>query len=266
MNISVFIGLALAFGGLITGFLLEGGKLASLVLISPFIIVFGGTIGAITASFGIADVLAAFKGFAGCISKKNQLNPDDLIDRLATMADRCRQEGLLVLDTLVKEPEVSTDKYLLLKEGMILIMDAKNFDHVRDVLESDIEAYSMKKHSQIEVFEGAAGFFPTMGMIGTVMGLVQVLSNMSDAEHLTASIAVAFIATLYGVVFANLVCLPIANVLKKDLKRQKLFKSMIIEGILMVASGESSRGIKNKLCLYYQAFPKGDKKYAEGIN
>jgi chemotaxis protein MotA len=105
-----------------------------------------------------------------------------------------------------------------------------------------------------------------MGMIGTVMGLVQVLSHMSDAEHLTAAISVAFIATLYGVVFANLIFLPIANQLKRDLRRQKVFKQIIIDGIVMIAGGENANNLRNKLSLYYQTFPKCDKKYKEGIN
>lgn len=266
MNISVLIGLVLAFGGLMLGFLLEGGSIVSLLLISPFIIVFGGTLGAVVTSYGLSDSADALKSFFKAMSGKNKPNPDELISKLSEMAERCRQGGLLVLDTMVKEPGFSDEKYLLLKEGMLLAMDAKDFDHVQNVLESDIEAYDLKRHMQIEVFEGAAGFFPTMGMIGTVMGLVQVLSHMSDPEHLTSAIAVAFIATLYGVVFANIICLPIANFLKKDLKRQKVFKKMIVEGIIMIAGGETPKSVENKLTLYYQAFPKGDKKYTAGIN
>jgi len=266
MNISVIIGLVIAFGALLGGYGIEGGSVASLLLPSPFIIVFGGTLGAVIASYGITELVGGLKAFMKCLLGKGKPNPDDLIQRLSQMADRCRQEGLLVLDTMVKEPELTSEQYLLLKQGMNLIMDMKNFEQVQDVLEADIRAFTLKRQLQIEVFDGAAGYSPTMGVIGTVMGLVQVLSNMSDAEELTAAIAVAFVATLYGVVFANIIYMPIASVLKQDLKRQKIFKQMIVEGIIMVASGETSRGIENKLSLYHQAFPKGDKKYAAGIN
>jgi chemotaxis protein MotA len=265
MNISVLIGLLLSFGGLITGFLMEKGVIASLFLPSPFIIVFGGTMGAVIFSFGIGDCISALKAFAACFLGKNKPNPDALINKMVKVAEKCRAEGLLTLQNMVNDPDIKGDQYLLLKEGMLLLMDMKDVDHVQSVLESDIEAFTAKRQAEIEVFAGAGGFSPTLGIIGTVMGLVQVLSNMEDAEQLTASIAVAFIATLYGVVFANLIYLPIANILKADLKRQKLFKQLIIDGILLIASGDNPRDLENKLSLYYQAFPKGEKKYKKGI-
>jgi chemotaxis protein MotA len=104
-----------------------------------------------------------------------------------------------------------------------------------------------------------------MGVIGTVMGLVQVLANMSNAEELAASIATAFVATLYGVAFANLIYMPIVNKLKGNLKRQKMQKEIIVDGICMMVKGEAARNIENKLALYYQAYPNGDKKYKQGI-
>lgn len=266
MNISVLIGLILAFGGLIVGYSIEGGSINSLFLLSPFIIVFGGTVGAVIASFGISDLVSASKAFVRSLSSKNKPDPEKLISKLSEMSEKCRKEGLLTLQTMLSDPDISSPKYLLLKEGMLLTMDMKNADMIQEVLEADIKAYALKRQLEIDVFEGAGGFSPTLGIIGTVMGLVQVLSNMSDAEHLTASIAVAFIATLYGVVFANLIYLPIANQLKSDLKRQKIFKQMMVDGITMVASGESARNLENKLSLYYQAFPKGEKKYEDGIN
>lgn len=149
---------------------------------------------------------------------------------------------------------------------MILTLDMKSAEEIEAAMSSDIQSYSLQKQMEIDVFQGAGGFSPTMGVIGTVMGLIQVLGNMSDAEELVASIGVAFVATLYGVVFANLIYFPAANRLKATLKRQKVFREMMVDGICLIASGKSSRDIENQLSLYYHAFPGGEKKYKDGIN
>ena len=266
MKFSVFIGLLIAFGGLIAGYLLEGGVLQSLVLLSPFLIVFCGTWGATIMSYGLNGTLAAFRAFAQSLSKKEYSDPEKLIKILSDMSEKCRRGGLLALQEIMNSNELEDDQYLLLKEGMILAMDMKNSEEMRDVLGANIQAYATKRQLEISVFEGAGGFSPTLGIIGTVMGLVEVLSHIESAEKLAGAIAVAFIATLYGVVFANLIYLPMANKLKTDLKRRKIFMQMMVDGISLVASGESPRNLENKLSLYYLAFPNCEKKYKEGIN
>ncbi|HEX3040319.1 MAG TPA: MotA/TolQ/ExbB proton channel family protein [Caproiciproducens sp.] len=266
MDISTIIGMIVGFGSLGLAYAIEKGNLLSLLLPSPFITVVGGTIGACIISFGLKGLLGAFKALFRSYSKKNAPSPEALVTKLSEMADMCRKEGLLKLQTLLNDPDLNNDKYLLLKEGMILALDMKPAEDIENALQADLSTYSMQKQLEIEVFEGAGGYSPTMGVIGTVMGLVQVLSNMSDAEHLTAAIAVAFVATLYGVVFANLIYLPAANHLKIALKREKVFREMMVDGICMIASGKSSRDIENNLALYYHAFEGGEKKYKEGIN
>ena len=265
MDISTFVGLLIAFGALIGGYVIDGGRVASLVLLSPFVIVFGGTLGAVVISYGIPDTARALRALFASYSKKNRPDPEGLIQKICSMADLCRSEGLLELQTFLSDPELETGNYLLLKEGMILATDTKNVDSMQETMETDIRSYTLSRQMEIDVFEGAGGFSPTLGIIGTVMGLVQVLSNISDAEHLTQAIAVAFIATLYGVVFANILYLPAANHLKSCLKRQTIFREMIVDGMCMLASGESSRNIENKLSLYYHAFPGCEQKYKAGI-
>lgn len=265
MDISTIIGLVIAFGALISGFVLEQGKVASLFLLSPFIIVFGGTMGAVIISYGFQDLIQAVKSLFRSFSSRSKPDPETLIRKICQMADACRAEGLLKLQSMITDSEIQGENYLMLKEAMILATDMKNTESMQETLNADIESYTLKSQMEIDVFEGAGGFSPTLGIIGTVMGLVQVLSNMSDAESLTAAIAVAFIATLYGVVFANILYLPAANHLKSCLKRQQIFRQMIVDGMCMLASGESSRNIENKLSLYYHAFPGGEEKYKAGI-
>lgn len=266
MDFSIMVGIVVAFGSLIAGFMLEKGIINSLFLISPFIIVFGGTLGAVILSYGFRDLIGAVKSLFQSYFSKNAPNPKNLIKKISTMAELCRKEGLLSLQKMLTDPDINNDNYLLLKEGMILTLDMKSEEEIRDAMESDIQTYSMQKQIEIDVFQGAGGFSPTLGIIGTVMGLVQVLSTMSDAEQLTGSIAVAFIATLYGVVLANLIYIPAANRLKSFLKRQKVFREIMVDGICLISSGKSQRDIENRLSLYYHAFPGGEKEYKDGIN
>ncbi len=266
MDISILLGLIIAFGSLLLGYILEHGVISSLFLISPIIIVFGGTIGAVVLSFKLTDITSAIKSLVRSFSNKSSGDPSFIISKITSMADTCRQGGILKLQELLNDPDLQKDDYLILKEGMVLALDMKSSDEIQYALESDVRAYTAQKQLEISVFSSAAGFSPTLGVIGTVMGLIQVLSNMTDAESLTASIGVAFVATLYGVVFANLIYLPFASRLKSALKRQQIIKEMLTEGICMIARGEGSRSIENKLSVYYQVFPHGEKKYKEGIS
>ncbi len=144
----------------------------------------------------------------------------------------------------MRSPELSGDEYLFLKAGLILIIEGRPQEEIQYVMESDIRAYTAQKQAEIAVFEGAAGYSPTMGVIGTVMGLIHVLSNMSDAEQLASAIAIAFVATLYGVSFANLIYMPMASKLKTILKRQKIQREMTVDGVCMIAEGLSTRTTK----------------------
>ena len=266
MDIAVILGLVVAFGSLVAGYTIEKGVISSLFLLSPFIIVFGGTVGAVILSYKLSDITSALKSLVRTFFNKSSGNPGKIIEKITKMADECRQGGLLKIQGLLDDPDLNDEDYLILKEGMVLALDMKTADEIQYALESDIRAYTAQKQMEISVFTSAGGLSPTLGVIGTVMGLIQVLSNMTDAAALTASIGVAFVATLYGVVLANLVYLPFASRLKSVLKHQQIVKEMMMEGICMIARGEASRSIENKLSVYYQFFPHGVKKYKEGIS
>ncbi|MCI1955097.1 MAG: MotA/TolQ/ExbB proton channel family protein [Oscillospiraceae bacterium] len=265
MDISTLVGLLVAVGGIIAGYLVDKGNLASLFLISPFLIVVVGTIGATIISFGLSDTAQAVKALFKSYVKKNLPDPDKLIKKVCEMADLCRSQGLLQLQSRLNDSDLEGENFLMLKEAMVLATDTKNMETMQETLQADITSYTQKKQLEIDVFTEAGGFSPTLGIIGTVMGLVQVLSNITDANALAKSIATAFIATLYGIFFANVIYLPAANHLKACLKRQLIYRDMIVDGMCMLASGESSRNIENKLALYYHAFPNGEKKYKAGI-
>lgn len=265
MDISTIVGLLVSLLGIIAGYIVDEGNLAALFKLSPFLVVVVGTIGVVIISYGLSDTMQAVKSLFQSYSKKNQPDPDKLIKKICELADICRSQGLLQLQAKMNDADLNGENFLMLKEAMVLATDTKNMETMQETLQADVSSYTQKKQIEIDVFTEAGGFSPTLGIIGTVMGLVQVLAQMSDAQKLAASIASAFIATLYGIFFANIVYLPAANHLKLCLKRQLIYRDMIIDGMCMLASGESSRNIENKLALYYHAFPGGEKKYKAGI-
>ncbi len=264
MDFAIVIGIVFGLGALLMGFILEHGVLSSLLLISPAVIVIGGTIGATIASTNLLDVLNALKAVGK--SFKPSGNPGEIIETVSEFSDIARKEGITALESAMGKLPMNTDEQYLMKEGIILILEMKSVEQIRNILENEVHSYTTKKHIEIGVFESAGGFSPTMGIIGTVMGLINVLSNMGSPDELTKSIAVAFIATLYGVVLANIIYLPIANKLKSNLKRETIIREMIIDGVCMIASGSISRDVKNQLSLYFNAFANGNKKYREGID
>lgn len=267
MGITLILGILVGVGCIISGYLLEHGALQALVAPSSLLIVVGGTISVVIASFPPNDLIKAVKAFFRSMSKKGQPNPTLVIEKMAKISDLCRQSGILRLEEVLKDPELGTEDFLLLKEGLIYILDGKDVDDIQYAMMADIRTYTIQKQQEIAVFENAGGYSPTLGVVGTVMSLIVALGNMEgqSSAQLAKAISTAFVATFYGVGFANLVYLPIATRLKANLKRQKIQREMILDGVCMIARGESSRSVENKLSPYWQAFPKGDKKYKEGI-
>jgi chemotaxis protein MotA len=266
MDIIGLLGLIIAFGGVIGGYILEGGTMGALLLVSPALIVIGGTAGVVLLSCNGADIAGAFNGIAKSFSGKEAEMPGQVIEKIVRISDVCRANGLLQIQTLLDDPAINDRDFLTLKVGMVMALDMKGVEDIRQELENDIDAFATQRQMQIAVFAGAGGFSPTLGIIGTVMGLVHVLGSMSDPESLVGSIGAAFIATLYGVGLANLVYLPLANRLKALLKREEMMRQMMCDGICMIVAGENSRSIENKLAVYYQAFPNGFEKYKAGIS
>ncbi len=266
MDFSLIIGIVLGFGALLFGFAHEGGSLESLQAISSFIIVFGGTIGAVIASFPLHDVLQAIRGVIASFKVPHSGTTEQIINKISTISSAYRKDGVVALDAALQDSDLNKEEYLLLKEGLILIQEMLDPEDIQYVLDADIRSYKQKKMTEIRVFESAGGFSPTMGVIGTVMSLVVVLGNgFGDPAELATSISTAFIATLYGVGFANVIYLPIANKLKGVMKRSLVQKELIVDGVCLISKGSLPRTIENELSLYHQAFPDGQKRYRKGI-
>ncbi|HNX58754.1 MAG TPA: MotA/TolQ/ExbB proton channel family protein [Spirochaetota bacterium] len=244
---SVLLGLGVGFGGLLVGFLLEGGKPAGLIGFSALIIILAGTSGALIVSFGMKQFMTIPRLFKD--SLKAALGPSkELVQLLYNFAEKARREGLLSLEDDIDK---LGDEFL--KKGIRLVVDGVDPEIVRNTLENDIALYEHRKKEEVEILFQAGGFSPTMGIVGTVMGLVLVLANLGgDAAALGHSIAAAFIATLYGIGFANLIWLPVANKLKGKMKEEVLARELILTGILSIQAGENPSLIKDKLGAYVE--------------
>ena len=241
MDLSTILGIIAGFGALILGYILEKGTVSSLGGLSAAIIVFGGTAGAVLTSFPLSD-LKHLPNWLKIAFTSQAFGTIEAYDTLVRFAEKARREGLLSLE---QELETVTDRFT--RQGMQLVIDGTDPEITREILESNIAVLEKRHKVGVSVFEAAGGYSPTLGIIGTVMGLIMVLGNLSDPEALSRSIAAAFIATLYGVASANLLWLPIATKLKMKDKAEVSAMEMVLDGILSIQAGENPSILKEKL-------------------
>ncbi|MCI1880908.1 MAG: flagellar motor protein [Sporolactobacillus sp.] len=248
MDLSTLVGLIFGIASLLIGFTMEGGTLGALLQITAAMIVFGGTIGAVVISFpaGTLKKIPFITKYA-FVNRPN--DPGETIGQLIDLANISRREGLLALEG--EQERFSDDPFMT--NGIRMVVDGMDSDVIDDILNRDIELYENKILSFGKMYEEAGGFSPTMGIIGTVMGLVHVLGNLSNPSSLGPSIAVAFIATLYGVASANVIFLPIYNKIKANLDKDVLIRQIKAEGILSIQYGENTLVLRQKLFAFLSA-------------
>ncbi len=239
-----FMGLTLALSAILGGQILEGGRAQSLMQVTAFFIVIGGTMGAIM----LQTTLPAF--FQGLRLIKwvfitPVLDPDGLIRELVGWSQISRRDGILGL-----EPSIDGLKDPFHRKGLQLLVDGFEPQRIREELTIEINAYEEYQRLAAKVWEGAGGYAPTIGILGAVMGLIHVMENLSDPSKLGSGIAVAFVATIYGVGSANLIFLPMANKLKTLIAHQVMVREMLVEGLCAIANGENPRNIETKLQAY----------------
>ena len=241
MDILSIVGIIVGLAAILGGNVLEGGHIGSLLQLTAFVIVFGGTFGAILLQTPMAVFLRSLKMLMW-IFLPPRIKADEAIQKILNWSQVARKEGLLGLESAIEgEPDEFS------KKGLQLLVDGTEPDAIRAILEVDIGAKEHTDTAAAKVFEGMGGYSPTIGIIGAVMGLIHVMENLSDPSKLGAGIAVAFVATIYGVGMANLFFLPFASKLKSHIHGQTQFREMIIEGIVSIAQGENPRSIETKL-------------------
>ncbi len=238
------IGIVVGLVSLILAFVLEGGAIGSLFQPTALLIVFGGTFGAIIASFSQDELKNIGKILKVAFTPRKN-NTHELITELKELSIQTRKHGLLSLESNISGSQ-SIDPFIL--KGLRMMVDGIEPDIIRTTLELKTENMYERHLNNASIFEAAGGFAPTMGIIGTVLGLVHILGNLSgDPGSLAPLIATAFIATLYGVASANVLWIPIANKLKQLNKQDMLEKELIIEGILLIQSGANPNVIEEQL-------------------
>lgn len=249
MDISTLIGFVIGFGALVGSLLLEGGQLQSLYNLPAMMIVFGGTLGAAFISFPKEHILNLPKLIKQAFFGKTTMDELATIALMARLAEKARREGLLSLE---EEMEGIDDGFL--KRGTQLIVDGADPEMVRGVLQVDLLQMQNRHEAGYGVLEAMGGYSPTMGIIGTVMGLVNVLGELSDPSSLGPAIAVAFIATFYGVAAANLLWLPLASKLKRKSEAESTIRELMLEGLLSIQAGENPRIVQEKLLGFLAPF------------
>lgn len=241
MDILTLLGLILGFGAILGGNIMEGGHTGSLMQLTAFIIVSGGTIGAVLVQTPVSTFVRSLK-MVIWIFLPPKVEQKAAIEKIIGWSNIARKEGLLGLEALV---ESETDPFA--KKGLQLLVDGSEPEAIRSILEVELGVKEHFDTQAAKVFDGLGGYSPTIGIIGAVMGLIHVMNNLADPSKLGSGIAVAFVATIYGVALANLIFLPVGNKLKAIVHNQTQFREMVIEGVISIAEGENPRNIETKL-------------------
>jgi len=241
MDIFALIGMVLGVGFILVGQAMEGGNVGQLLQITAAFIVLGGTSGAVVLSFPPAVLKEAVMLFKDVIMPP-KVDLEGLITEIVNFATKARKEGVIALE---KESVNASDP--LLRFGLEIVADGTDPTLVRGMLENQVEQLENKIMGGAKVYEAFGGYSPTLGIIGAVLGLIQVMQNLSDPSKLGEGIAVAFVATIYGLMAANLYMLPCFNRIKVIYGHVFLAKNVIIEGVLAIQAGESPTLISRKL-------------------
>lgn len=237
-------GLFVAVLAIYFGFVLDGGSVSSLLELPAFIIVFGGTLGAVMLQSSMHQFKHAMSLIRWVFSPP-QYDIEQGIDDVVLWAEKARESGYLALEDIALDIE---DSYT--QKGLNLLVDGVELDNFRVSLELDLDVYREHNLRSANVFEAMGGYSPTIGIMGAVLGLIHAMANLTEPEILGQGIATAFIATIYGVGFANLIYLPVANKIRAIIHQQTMYREMICEGLLSIANGENPHAIENKLSAF----------------
>ena len=245
MDKSSLVGIFLALGGILVGLLLEGGKIAQILQPTAAMIVFGGTFGAVMLQFPLRVIVAAFKRLAR-VFVNNVKNPQELIAEIVGYAHKARKDGIVSLDA---DLENIQDPFL--KKALMLAVDGTEPQEIRKMMELELDNQAEHDENIPKVFESAGGFAPTIGIIGAVLGLIQVMQHLDDISEVGRGIAVAFVATIYGVGAANIFFLPVAGKITIRMKQEWTRREMMLEGVISILEGMNPRMIETKLMGFF---------------
>ncbi len=234
-------GVFLAIVGIVAGLLIEGGNLNQILQPTAALIVFGGTMGAVLLQFPLATVRAAFKGMARVFVAPRKQS-DQLIRLLVGFANKARRNGVVSLDA-----DLQTIEDPFLKQSLMLAIDGTEPAELRKIMRVSLDCSSEREENLPAVFESAGGFSPTIGILGAVLGLIQVMQHLDNIQEVGRGIAVAFVATIYGVGIANLFFLPFAGKIRIHMREEHQRREMMLEGVISILEGMNPRMLEIKL-------------------
>ena len=244
-DLMTLLGLLIAIGAVLGGFHLDDGSVASLMSSTAFMIVIVGSFGAVLIATPRDDVVRGLRGFVRAVVPE----PDDLArtrDRILELASLARREGLLTLEEFTQRNDA--DPFLV--QCLTHAIDGTHADVIRDTVETEMAIDEADAHAGARFWETWGSLCPTIGVLGAVLGLIHVMQRISTPSQIGDGIATAFVATVYGVGYSNLVCLPIAFKLKRLVERERVRKSMVLEGVVGIQSGLAPGALRNRLSVY----------------
>ncbi len=243
-DLATLLGIAIALAGIVGGLLLERGKLSDITQGTAAMIVLGGTFGAVLVTNPLPVVVRGLKGIVNVFFERTS-SAGAIIDELIGYATKARKNGIVSL-----ESETSQIADPFLRKALNLAVDGTDLNELRKMMETDIALSEQSEEAEAKVWEAAGGYAPTIGIIGAVMGLIQVMKNLEDIKEVGRGIAVAFVATVYGVGSANILFLPAANKLRGRMRDAVLLKEMMLEGVMGIVEGLNPTLIRLKLESY----------------
>lgn len=241
MDILTIAGILIGLSALLGGQILEGGSLHSILQPTAAIIVFGGTLGAVLVAHSLGTTVQAVADLRKAFFN-SRLSATSMIAYIDELAVQSKVDGLLALEARLNEVELP-----FFTKGLQLVIDGEEPARIREILEIELMYSEEYSEASASFFESAGGFAPTIGILGAVLGLIQVMENLAEPDKLGAGIAVAFVATVYGVGSANLLWLPLAEKIKKRVREESIIKELMIEGFVGLSTGENPRSLKEKL-------------------
>jgi chemotaxis protein MotA len=234
-------GAFLAIAGIVTGLLIEGGNMGQILQPTAALIVFGGTLGAVLLQFPLSTVLAAFASMTHIFAAPLKQN-DQLLKQLVAFANKARRNGVVSLDS-----DLQTIQDPFLKQALMLAVDGTEPADLRKIMRVSLDCTAESEEQLPAVFESAGGFSPTIGILGAVLGLIQVMKNLDNIQEVGKGIAVAFVATIYGVGIANLFFLPFAGKMRIRVRNEHQRREMMLEGVISILEGMNPRMLEVKL-------------------
>ena len=244
LDLATIAGMIIGVGGIVGGLILEGGSVREIIAPTALLIVLGGTLGAVLITTPLGVLRGGMRSLASVFFEKSH-DPESMIEKLVDYSTKARKNGIVSLEQVADQ---APDPFL--RKALNLAVDGTDLQELRSMMELEIAVEEHHSEAEAKIFESAGGYAPTIGIIGAVLGLIQVMKDLADIERVGHGIATAFVATIYGVAFANLFFLPVAGKIKARALQKTQLRELMLEGVVGIVEGLNPKLIRSKLGAY----------------